>query len=97
MAESGVTVSLGSGGTRIELECEHQSGVLYAVPGEMSWVCSPEMLHAHALAGFLRELVKLESPQVEALMQRWGVYYRERPLTGGSGEETAGEEKPEMP
>ena len=86
MAESGVTVSLGSGGTRIELECEHQSGVLYTVPGEMSWVCSPEMLHAHALAGFLRELVKLESPAVEALMQRWGVYYRERPVAAQAGE-----------
>lgn len=88
MAESGVTVSLGSGGTRIELECEHQSGVLYTVPGEMSWVCSPEMLHAHALAGFLRELVKLESPAVEALMQRWGVYYRERPVAAQAGEAT---------
>ena len=80
MAESGVTVSLGSGGTRIELECPHQSGVIYTVPAEMSWVCTPEMMHVHALAGFLRELVKLESPAVEALMQRWGVYYRERPV-----------------
>ena len=86
MTESGVKVSLGSGGTRIELECEHQSGVLYAVPGEMSWVCTPEMLHVHALAGFLRELVKLESPQVEALMQRWGVYYRERPVVAQGAE-----------
>ncbi|MDE2900571.1 MAG: hypothetical protein OXN15_06050 [Chloroflexota bacterium] len=94
MAESGVKVSLGSGGTRIELECEHQSGVLYTVPGEMSWVCTPEMLHAHALAGFMRELVKLESPAVEALMQRWGVYYRERPVTAqaaGDAEEGASE------
>ena len=66
MADAGVKVSLGTGGTRIELECEHQSGVLYTVPGEMSWVCTPDMLHAHALAGFLRELVKLDSPQVEA-------------------------------
>ena len=89
MTESGVTVSLGSGGTRIELECEHQSGVLYTVPGEMSWVCTPEMLHAHALAGFLRELVKLESPAVEALMQRWGVYYRERPVAAQAGEVSA--------
>lgn len=86
MAESGVTVSLGSGGTRIELECEHQSGVLYTVPGEMSWVCTPDMLHAHALAGFLRELVKLGSPQVEEIMQRWGVYYRERPVVAQAGE-----------
>ena len=93
MAESGVKVSLGSGGTRIELECEHQSGVLYTVPGEMSWVCTPDMLHAHALAGFLRELVKLESPEVEALMQRWGVYYRERPVEAHAAEES-GEEAP---
>ncbi len=86
MADAGVKVSLGTGGTRIELECEHHSGVLYTVPGEMSWVCTPDMLHAHALAGFLRELVKLDSPQVEALMQRWGVYYRERPVVAMANE-----------
>ena len=93
MADAGVKVSLGTGGTRIELECEHRSGVLYTVPGEMSWVCTPEMLHAHALAGFLRELVKLDSPQVEALMQRWGVYYRERPVAA-IVDEASGEEAP---
>ncbi len=93
MAQFGVTVSLGSGGTRIELACPHQSGVIYTVPGEMSWVCTPDLLHVHALAGFMRELVKLESPAVEALMQRWGVYYRERPVEAQDAEES-GEEVP---
>jgi len=34
----------------------------------------------HALAGFFRELVALKNKEVEALMQEWGVYYRQLPL-----------------
>lgn len=94
MTKSGFSISHGSGGTRIELACPHQSGVIYTVPAEMSWVCTPELMHVHALAGFLRELVNLESPQVEALMQRWGVYYRERPIIGPAPEESEQEAAP---
>ena len=81
MSESGISVHWGAEGTRVEIECAHQSGVLYAVPGEASWVCSADLLHAHGLAGFLRELVAMEDPRVRGLMQRWGLYFRERPVT----------------
>lgn len=80
MSENGFSVHGGTDGTRVEIECPHQSGVLYAVAGEASWVCSPELLHAHGLAGFLRELVALEDPRVRGLMQRWGLYFREHPV-----------------
>lgn len=80
MAEYGLMIKHGREGTRVELQCPHQNGLLYAVPAEGSWVCSGELRHAHALAGFLGELVKLEDPKVQALMQRWGLYFRVRPL-----------------
>ena len=62
MSELGIIVKSGQEGSRIELQCPHQNGLLYAVPGEASWVCSAELLPAHAMAGFLRELVKLSDP-----------------------------------
>ena len=89
MSESGITVKTGQEGSRIEIQCTHQNGVLYAVPGEASWVCSPDLLPAHAMAGFLRELVKLSDPRVQGLMQRWGLYYRARPVTPSADAEGA--------
>ena len=80
MADYGITVKLGSEGTRVGVQCPHQSGVLYAAPAPASWVCSGDLLHAHALAGFMGELVRLEDPRVRDLMQRWGIYFRERPI-----------------
>ena len=65
--------------TRIQAVCEHQRGVLYVVPAERSWVCTPESMPAHALAGFFRELVALKNPAVEDLMKQWGLYYRQLP------------------
>ena len=76
----GVTVKEDDGSIRVEVQCAHQNGLIYAVPAEASWVCQPENLHAHALAGFLRELVELGDPTVRGLMQRWGLYYRPRPI-----------------
>ena len=76
----GVTIKEGAGDTRVDIRCNHQSGMLYVVPAEASWVCQPENIHAHALAGFLRELVDLEDARVRELMQRWGLYYRARPI-----------------
>ena len=76
----GVTIKEDTGNTRVEIQCEHQSGLIYVVPAEASWVCQPEHLHAHALAGFFRELLELSDPRITALMQRWGLYYRSRPL-----------------
>ena len=87
MDELGIKLRQGSEGSRIEIECPHQSGVLYAVPGDASWVCSTELRHAHALAGFFGELVDLDLMQVNQAMQRWGLYYRPRPLVNHEGEQ----------
>ena len=65
--------------TRIRAVCEHQRGLIYVVPAERSWVCDPEFLPAHALAGFFRELSSLENEEVRGLMQQWGIYFRELP------------------
>ena len=82
----GVTIKEGTGDTRVDIHCTHQSGVLYVVPAEASWVCEPENIHAHAMAGFLRELVDLDDPRVRDLMQRWGLYYRARPIESEEGQ-----------
>lgn len=80
MSGLGLTVKGGPEGRRLELRCEHHNGLLYVVPGEGSWVCTDELRHTHALAGFLEELGELDDPRVKQAMQRWGLYYRERPL-----------------
>ena len=94
MPESGLTISPGADQTRIQVTCPHQSGLIYVVPAERSWVCSAEQVPAHALAGFFRELVELRDPRVAELMQSWGLYYRQLPLEtpepGGGAEVSAG-------
>lgn len=82
----GMLVKLGNGGTRVEVGCTHQRGLIYVVPSEASWVCSSDYLHAHALAGFLKELVGLRDTRVKQLMQRWGIYFREKPLEEDSSD-----------
>ena len=81
-----IDVKHGNGGDRLDIGCAHQQGILYVVPAEASWVCSREEMHGHALAGFLKELVQLGDPQIKSLMQRWGMYFRERPLKPQVGE-----------
>lgn len=76
----GVTVKNGEDMARVQVTCPHQSGLIYAVPGDLSWVCTDDLRAAHALAGFFRELTALKDPRVESLMQQWGVYYRSLPL-----------------
>ena len=80
MSKYGLTIKGDSGGHRIEVECKHQNGLLYVVPSEASWVCTDELRHVHALAGFFRQLVDLDDPRVKEAMQRWGIYFRPRPL-----------------
>lgn len=80
MAETGLTVKPSDGMTRIQATCEHQSGLIYVVPAERSWVCSSDLLPAHALAGFFRELAALEDSHVQELMRQWGIYYRQLPI-----------------
>ena len=84
MSGFGLTAKHDEGGKRIEIECRHQSGLIYVVPGETGWVCPEELLHVHALAGFFGELVRLDDRRVKDVMRRWGIYYRERPLAPGS-------------
>ena len=76
----GITIKHGQGAKHLEVQCAHLNGLLYVVPSEASWVCAEKYLHAHALAGFFKDLVGLQIPQVKELMQRWGLYFRERPL-----------------
>ncbi len=87
MAARGMTVKHDSGGKRVELQCEHLNGLLYVVPAEASWVCSSELMHAHALAGFFGELMELADGRVHEMMQRWGLYYRPRPNEAGDDQE----------
>ena len=82
MAETGLTVKPSDGMTRIHATCEHQSGLIYVVPAERSWVCSSDLLPAHALAGFFRELTALEDSHVQELMRQWGISYRQLPMDG---------------
>ncbi|MDA1128201.1 MAG: hypothetical protein O2913_05835 [Chloroflexi bacterium] len=79
MTTKGLDLIPGNDMTRIKAVCEHQRGLIYVVPAERSWVCDKESLPAHALAGFFRELNALESPEVQDLMQQWGVYFRVLP------------------
>ena len=82
----GLAINPGAEMTRIQATCPHQSGLLYVVPAERSWVCAPEQMPAHALAGFFRELLTLDDQRVAALMQQWGIYYRSLPLDGESAD-----------
>ena len=86
MVEYGLNVKHDSGGKRLEIQCKHQNGLVYVVPSEASWVCSEELIHAHALAGFFKELVALNDQRVREIMQRWGLYFRERPLASQDNE-----------
>ena len=80
MPDYGLKVKQDTGGKRLEIQCAHQNGLLYVVPSEASWVCSEELLHVHAMAGFFRQLAELDDQRVHELMQRWGLYFRPRPL-----------------
>ena len=80
MTDHGVEIIPGEGMSRVQLSCTHQKGLLYVVPAEHSWVCSPERMPAHALAGFLGELVERQDPSIKEAMNRWGIYFRRLPL-----------------
>ena len=85
----GLTVKISTDMGRVQATCPHQSGLIYAVPGDRSWVCTDELRPAHAMAGFFRELIALKDPRVESLMQQWGLYYRSLPLDADAGEADA--------
>ena len=77
MGSFGLVVKGESGSKRVELQCEHHNGLLYVVPSEGSWVCSDDLLHVHAFAGFMKQLAQFEDSRVKELMQTWGLYLRE--------------------
>ena len=87
-AGTGLKITPGEEMTRIQVTCEHQQGLIYVVPAERSWVCNSDTLPAHALAGFFRELVGLQRPEVRDLMRQWGIYYRQLPQSEDSSEPT---------
>ena len=80
MSELNLPMQLSKDMVRIPVTCSHQSGLIYVVPSEHSWVCSLAEMPKHAFAGFFRELGKLKDPRIEELMQDWGIYYRQLPL-----------------
>ena len=86
MAKHGLVVKPGQGMTRVQISCIHQSGLLYVVPSEKSWVCTQEHMPSHSLAGFLGELADLKDPRVQEMMQRWGIYFRRLPLEQEKGD-----------
>ena len=90
VSDYGLIAKTGEGMSRVQMSCMHQSGLLYVVPSEKSWVCSQDLMPAHALAGCLREIVALEDTRVKEIMQRWGVYFRQLPIE--SDEEERAEE-----
>ena len=79
MTTFGLDIIPGDGMTRIKAVCDHQSGLIYVVPADRSWVCDQEFMPAHAIAGFFRELTSLDNKEVQELMQQWGIYYRQLP------------------
>ena len=70
----GLTIKHDRSGKRLEVQCAHQNGLIYVVPSDASWVCAEEHIHAHALAGFFKDLSSWNEPRIEELMQRWGIY-----------------------
>ena len=65
----------------MEMECPHQNGLLYMVPGDRSWVCEDDVRPAHVLAGFFKEISDLDDARIREAMNRWGLYYRPRALS----------------
>ena len=80
MNAPGLEIKGTSGSNRMEIGCEHQRGMLYVVRAERSWVCSDELLPAHALAGFFKQIAASGEPAVKEAMRQWGLYFRELPL-----------------
>ena len=85
-----ITVKTGPDLARVQVSCPHQSGLIYVVPSERSWVCTDELRPAHALAGFFREMIALDDPRVADLMQQWGIYYRSLPLDADGADRGGG-------
>jgi hypothetical protein len=84
----GFTLKAGQGSASMEMECPHQNGLLYMVPGDLSWVCEDDVRPAHVLAGFFKEIADLDDARIREAMNRWGLYYRQRVLKSQDGTHT---------
>lgn len=80
MTEGGFTLKAGPGSASMAMQCPHQNGLLYMVPGDRSWVCEDDVRPAHVLAGFFQEIAALDDARIREAMNRWGLYYRPRSL-----------------
>ena len=80
LTDGGFTLKAGEGSASMEMECPHQNGLLYMVPGDRSWVCEDDVRPAHVLAGFFKEIAALDDARIREAMNNWGLYYRPRPL-----------------
>lgn len=76
----GFALKIGEGSASVGMECPHQNGLLYMVPGDRSWVCEDDLRPAHVLAGFFKDITALDDARIREAMNRWGLYYRSRPL-----------------
>ena len=72
---------IGENGTRIKLTCDHHNSTMYIVSSESNWVCGKDSIHTHSIAGFFKDLAKLEDKNIDHLMQKWGIYYRSDSVT----------------
>ena len=94
MADLGMNVREGSGGAkRVELQCDHQNGLIYVVSAEGNWVCADDLIHAHALAGFFKEMTDLGDKRIRTLMQKWGIYFRSRDVITLDPESDSGQKE----
>ncbi len=91
MRDGGFNLRTGQGSASLEMECPHQNGLLYMVPGDHSWVCEDDLRPAHVLAGFFSEIAALDDARIREAMNRWGLYYRPRPLANAGPESGTGE------
>ena len=80
MTDLGLKIKSDTELTKIELQCVHQNGLIYVVPSESSWVCTEDLRHVHALSGFFKQLIEFDDPKIQEAMQKWGIYFRPRPL-----------------
>ena len=86
MEAGGFALKIGKGSASIGMECPHQNGLLYMVPGDRSWVCEDDLRPAHVLAGFFKDIAALDDARIRDAMNRWGLYYRSRPLAGADSD-----------
>ena len=80
LEKSALKINRSESQVRIELKCDHKSGILYIVPSDSSWVCKDQNLGSHSISGFFSDIIENGDKKTIDLMQKWGVYYRNNPF-----------------